>query len=221
MSASWKPETLRADLAPLAECVLQALATIEQSDPNWPISNHRHPIRRSAGGGRLRGGFSLGERAEDEVQDRVDDGHGDEAREEGEEAHIPRAWKSFYLRGRAGDAGDLRFVADGGGRGVKVRAFERGGLRLAGGVEVLDAVKLHGLRAGFRFKRGIFIGGTRTGVRQTNLDGAIAYCIKVRSEYNAQARKFTQTEWRSTDLPYQIDASAPETDCKPTDTETK
>lgn len=51
-------------------------------------------------------------------------------------------------------------------------------------------------------------------VAQTNLAGAVTYCIDVRGDYNAEARKYTAAEFRAADLPAQIDTYAPSTDCK-------
>lgn len=53
-------------------------------------------------------------------------------------------------------------------------------------------------------------------VAQTNLAGAIAYCIDVVADYNAQARKVSQAEFRAYDLPAQIDNTNPATDCQET-----
>jgi hypothetical protein len=47
-----------------------------------------------------------------------------------------------------------------------------------------------------------------------NLNGIINYCISVRAEYNAEARKFSSEDFRSADLPYQIDEFSFRTDCK-------
>jgi hypothetical protein len=49
---------------------------------------------------------------------------------------------------------------------------------------------------------------------QTNLTGTMAYCIQVRNDYNAEARKYSAEQFRSADLPYQIDITDPATDCK-------
>lgn len=53
-------------------------------------------------------------------------------------------------------------------------------------------------------------------VARTNYTGSITYCIQVRADYDARARKFTQGEFRAADLPYQIDPRDPATDCKET-----
>lgn len=49
---------------------------------------------------------------------------------------------------------------------------------------------------------------------KTNYASTQAYCFDVVAEYNAEARKFTATDFRSIDLPYQIDEFDPATDCK-------
>lgn len=51
---------------------------------------------------------------------------------------------------------------------------------------------------------------------QTNLTGATTFCLSVVADYNAEARKFTAQEFRAADLPAQIDAIDPATDCKGT-----
>lgn len=48
----------------------------------------------------------------------------------------------------------------------------------------------------------------------TNYSGLVKQCIDARNQYNADANKVTQAKWLSSDLPYQIDATTPETDCK-------
>lgn len=47
-----------------------------------------------------------------------------------------------------------------------------------------------------------------------NYSGLVKQCIDARTQYDADANKVTQTQWRSADLPYQIDTTDPETDCK-------
>lgn len=49
---------------------------------------------------------------------------------------------------------------------------------------------------------------------QQNYSGIVNYCIQVVGEYNAEARQFTAEDFRSPDLPYQIDNRNPDTDCK-------
>lgn len=52
-------------------------------------------------------------------------------------------------------------------------------------------------------------------VAATNYTGAINYCIEVRAQYDAEARKYTAEQFRTADLPPQIDQLDPTTDCKP------
>lgn len=49
---------------------------------------------------------------------------------------------------------------------------------------------------------------------QTNLTGVTTGCISAVAEYNAESRKFLSEDFKSADLPYQIDKSDPATDCK-------
>ncbi len=51
---------------------------------------------------------------------------------------------------------------------------------------------------------------------QTNYDGLLMTCNAAVEQYNAETRKVGSTKWRSPDLPYEIDTTAPETDCKET-----
>lgn len=53
-------------------------------------------------------------------------------------------------------------------------------------------------------------------IARTNYTGAVNYCIQTRADYDAEARKVTSQDWRSTDLPFQIDPTDPSTDCKET-----
>lgn len=53
-------------------------------------------------------------------------------------------------------------------------------------------------------------------VAQVNYTGALAYCIQIRADYNAEARKYTAEQFRAADLPAQIDATDPAFDCKET-----
>lgn len=53
-------------------------------------------------------------------------------------------------------------------------------------------------------------------IAKANYTGAINYCIQVRADYDAKARKFSQGEFRAADLPYSIDQNDPTTDCKET-----
>ena len=48
----------------------------------------------------------------------------------------------------------------------------------------------------------------------TNYTGVQNHCRGLVNEYNALARKVTKGDWRSPDLPYEIDAANPATDCK-------
>lgn len=49
---------------------------------------------------------------------------------------------------------------------------------------------------------------------QQTLQGVQSACISFVGEYNAEARKFLSEEFRSADLPAQIDNHDPSTDCK-------
>ena len=49
---------------------------------------------------------------------------------------------------------------------------------------------------------------------QTTLTGLQQQCQNTVADYNAEARKTLAAEWRSDELPYQIDGSSPATDCK-------
>lgn len=49
---------------------------------------------------------------------------------------------------------------------------------------------------------------------QTNLTGVTTACISHVAEYNAESRKFLAEDFKSADLPYQIDKTDPATDCK-------
>jgi hypothetical protein len=51
-------------------------------------------------------------------------------------------------------------------------------------------------------------------IAQANLFGTMAYCVQVRNDYNAEARKYSAEQFRSADLPYTIDINDPTTDCK-------
>jgi hypothetical protein len=50
--------------------------------------------------------------------------------------------------------------------------------------------------------------------RQTEYIGLAQYCERLVGEYNAQARSYTQEQFRAADLPAQIDHNDPTTDCK-------
>jgi len=56
----------------------------------------------------------------------------------------------------------------------------------------------------------------KSNVAQINLTGAVTYCIEVAADYDAEARKYTAEDFRSVDLPEQIDALDPTTDCQET-----
>jgi FtsZ-interacting cell division protein ZipA len=47
-----------------------------------------------------------------------------------------------------------------------------------------------------------------------NYSGLVKQCIDARNQYDADANKVTQAKWRDPNLPYQIDATDPTTDCK-------
>lgn len=46
--------------------------------------------------------------------------------------------------------------------------------------------------------------------------GAVAYCLSVVNDYNAEARKYRSQDFRSVDLPSEIDQTDPAFDCKET-----
>jgi hypothetical protein len=50
--------------------------------------------------------------------------------------------------------------------------------------------------------------------RQVTLTGLQQQCQSTVADYNAEARKTLAAEWRSKELPYQIDGSSSATDCK-------
>lgn len=50
----------------------------------------------------------------------------------------------------------------------------------------------------------------------TNYAGLVKTCIDARNLYNGDANKVTQAKWRDPELPYQIDATDPQYDCKET-----
>lgn len=51
---------------------------------------------------------------------------------------------------------------------------------------------------------------------QTRLTGTKTYCLSVIADYDALARKYRSQDFRSVDLPAQIDTNNPATDCKET-----
>lgn len=57
-------------------------------------------------------------------------------------------------------------------------------------------------------------GDPKNQVLQTNLTGTTTMCISAVADYNADSRKYLQEDFKSADLPYQIDSSDPSTDCK-------
>jgi len=50
--------------------------------------------------------------------------------------------------------------------------------------------------------------------RQVTLTGLMQQCQNTVADYNAEARKTLAAEWRSPELPYQINDGSPETDCR-------
>jgi hypothetical protein len=56
--------------------------------------------------------------------------------------------------------------------------------------------------------------GQQLNSRQVTLTGLQQQCQNTVANYDAEARKTLAAEWRSNELPYQIDYSSPETDCK-------
>lgn len=51
----------------------------------------------------------------------------------------------------------------------------------------------------------------------TNYSGLVKICLDAVGQYDADANKITQAQWRDTTLPYQIDTTDPATDCKEKD----
>lgn len=49
---------------------------------------------------------------------------------------------------------------------------------------------------------------------QVTLTGLQQQCQNTVADYNAEARKTLAAEWRSKELPYQIDGTSPATDCR-------
>lgn len=49
---------------------------------------------------------------------------------------------------------------------------------------------------------------------QTQFTGLTNHCLDVIGQYNAAARKYTQQQFKASDLPSVIDTSDPSTDCK-------
>lgn len=51
-------------------------------------------------------------------------------------------------------------------------------------------------------------------VLKTNVTGVISGCMSAVADYNADSRSYLMEEFKSVDLPYQIDETFPATDCK-------
>lgn len=49
---------------------------------------------------------------------------------------------------------------------------------------------------------------------ETELRGQKQACVKLVGEYNAKARSFSQADFRAADLPFEIETTNPQTDCK-------
>lgn len=49
---------------------------------------------------------------------------------------------------------------------------------------------------------------------KTNLTGVTSVCMSAVADYNADSRKFLKEDFKSADLPYQINDTDPATDCK-------
>ena len=49
---------------------------------------------------------------------------------------------------------------------------------------------------------------------KTNYSSMKSICVNSVGQYDAEARKYLSAEWRAEDLPYQIDLTDPNTDCK-------
>jgi cytoskeletal protein RodZ len=54
----------------------------------------------------------------------------------------------------------------------------------------------------------------KDGKLNTEYTGIQNYCLQVVADYNADSRKYLKADFKSADLPYQIDLSDPATDCK-------
>jgi hypothetical protein len=57
--------------------------------------------------------------------------------------------------------------------------------------------------------------GKDTTIDQQNLLGAQNVCLEAVGTYDADSRKVLAADWRSSDLPKEIDQNDPSTDCKP------
>ena len=51
-------------------------------------------------------------------------------------------------------------------------------------------------------------------ILQTNLTGVTSACMSAVADYNADSKKYLMEEFKSADLPYQIDDTLPATDCR-------
>ena len=51
-------------------------------------------------------------------------------------------------------------------------------------------------------------------ILQTNVTGVASSCMSAVADYNAKSRSYLSEDFKSSDLPYQIDDAAPTTDCK-------
>jgi len=49
---------------------------------------------------------------------------------------------------------------------------------------------------------------------RVNATGIRTYCLSVVGQYDAAARSYASADFRAADLPYQIDTTDPDTDCK-------
>jgi hypothetical protein len=52
------------------------------------------------------------------------------------------------------------------------------------------------------------------GILQTNLTGVTSACMSAVADYNADSKKYLMEEFKSADLPYQIDDALATTDCR-------
>jgi len=59
--------------------------------------------------------------------------------------------------------------------------------------------------------------GQDTRIAETNLSGLQNVCLEAVGKYNAAARKVLAKDWRSADLPQEIDGTDSATDCNPAD----
>lgn len=54
-------------------------------------------------------------------------------------------------------------------------------------------------------------------IAQQSYQGTVLGCNQAVAAYNAEARKITSKDWKSADLPHEIDDTNPTTDCKGTE----